>query len=177
MNATRPHWWLVNNGSGNGLLPDGTKPLPEPKLTISTTIWHHWATMTWSAVWLLNPVIKQKPCRFIMENVNSRQRRPMVSCWKPSDDLQYTVLPGKYAHCSCFVEFCCGLVQADFTHILQGYLLHWHLTNHTLFLSASNTNKLMGYTIKYEYQQHDLKVEHSYWIIGSNKNIIVWHHY
>ena len=24
---------LVNNGSGNGLLPDGTKPLPEPMLT------------------------------------------------------------------------------------------------------------------------------------------------
>ena len=23
----------VNNGSGNGLLPDGTKPLPEPMLT------------------------------------------------------------------------------------------------------------------------------------------------
>ena len=23
----------VNIGSGNGLLPDGTKPLPEPKLT------------------------------------------------------------------------------------------------------------------------------------------------
>ena len=22
---------LVNNGSGKGLLPDGTKPLPEPK--------------------------------------------------------------------------------------------------------------------------------------------------
>ena len=25
---------LVNIGSGNGLLPDGTKPLPEPMLTI-----------------------------------------------------------------------------------------------------------------------------------------------
>ena len=24
---------LVNIGSGNGLLPDGTKPLPEPRLT------------------------------------------------------------------------------------------------------------------------------------------------
>ena len=24
----------VNIGSGNGLLPDGTKPLPEPMLTI-----------------------------------------------------------------------------------------------------------------------------------------------
>ena len=27
----------VNSGSGNGLLPDGTKPLPEPMLT-----YHQW---------------------------------------------------------------------------------------------------------------------------------------
>ena len=26
-------WILVNIGSGNDLLPDGTKPLPEPMLT------------------------------------------------------------------------------------------------------------------------------------------------
>ena len=26
-------WILVNIDSGNGLLPDGTKPLPEPMLT------------------------------------------------------------------------------------------------------------------------------------------------
>ena len=32
---------LVNIGSGNGLLPDGTKPLPEPMLTN-----HHWNLVT-----------------------------------------------------------------------------------------------------------------------------------
>ena len=34
----------VNIGSGNGLLPDGTKPLPEPMLT-----YHHWSLVafTW----------------------------------------------------------------------------------------------------------------------------------
>ena len=32
VNATRPHWWLVNIGSVNGLVPNGTKPLPEPML-------------------------------------------------------------------------------------------------------------------------------------------------
>ena len=33
---------LVNTGSGNGLLPDGTKPLPEPMLyiIISKVLWH-----------------------------------------------------------------------------------------------------------------------------------------
>ena len=33
MNATKPHWWLVNIGSGNGLMSSGNKPLPEPTLT------------------------------------------------------------------------------------------------------------------------------------------------
>ena len=33
VNATKPHWWPVNIGSGNGLVPSGTKPLPEPMLT------------------------------------------------------------------------------------------------------------------------------------------------
>ena len=30
---TRPYLWLVNIGSGNGLVPSGNKPLPEPMLT------------------------------------------------------------------------------------------------------------------------------------------------
>ena len=37
-------WIWVNIGSGNGLVPDGTKPLPEPKLTN-----HQWGSVacTW----------------------------------------------------------------------------------------------------------------------------------
>ena len=39
-NVTEPYWWLVNIGSGNGLVQSGNKPLPEPMLTqISLTIW------------------------------------------------------------------------------------------------------------------------------------------
>ena len=30
---TWPHLWIVNIGSGNGLVPSGNKPLPEPLLT------------------------------------------------------------------------------------------------------------------------------------------------
>ena len=46
MYARGSHWW-VNIGSGNGLVPSGTKPLPEPLLTkISDTIWCHYATMS-----------------------------------------------------------------------------------------------------------------------------------
>ena len=33
MIATGPYWWYVNIGSGNGLVPPGNKPLPEPVLT------------------------------------------------------------------------------------------------------------------------------------------------
>ena len=33
VNATTPHWSLVDIGSGNGLVPSGNKPLPEPVLT------------------------------------------------------------------------------------------------------------------------------------------------
>ena len=41
VNATRPHRWLVNIGSDNGLVLSGNKPLPEPMLTqIYGTIWH-----------------------------------------------------------------------------------------------------------------------------------------
>ena len=41
------HWWLVNIGSGNGLVPSGNKSLTEPMLTqISVAIWRHWATMS-----------------------------------------------------------------------------------------------------------------------------------
>ena len=48
MNATRPYWWYVNIGSGNGLVPPGNKPLPESMLTqIYDAKWHHQATMSY----------------------------------------------------------------------------------------------------------------------------------
>ena len=39
---TRPHWWWVSIGSGNGLLPSGKTPLHESMLTqIYVAIWRH----------------------------------------------------------------------------------------------------------------------------------------
>ena len=47
MNGTRPYWWWVNIGSGNGLVLSGTKPLPDPMLTqFYVTIWRHQTTMS-----------------------------------------------------------------------------------------------------------------------------------
>ena len=46
-NVTRPHWCLVNTGSGYGFVPLGNKPVPEPMLTnFYDDIWHHYATMS-----------------------------------------------------------------------------------------------------------------------------------
>ena len=42
MNVTGLHWWAVSIGSGNGLVPSGNKPLPEPMLT---QICHHMASL------------------------------------------------------------------------------------------------------------------------------------
>ena len=42
MNVSGLHWWTINIGSGNGLVPSGNKPLPEPMLTQSyVAIWCH----------------------------------------------------------------------------------------------------------------------------------------
>ena len=64
----------VNNGSGNGLLPDGTKPLPEPMLTyqhgLLTFIYeqfrksyviHQWSKFGWKSHIKNSIQISQRP--------------------------------------------------------------------------------------------------------------------
>ena len=47
VNATEHLWWLVNIGSGNGLMPSGNKPLPELMFTqIYVTIYRYMAIMS-----------------------------------------------------------------------------------------------------------------------------------
>ena len=47
MNITEPHWWHVNIGSANDLVPLGNKPLPVPMLTKPYgTIWRHKDTVS-----------------------------------------------------------------------------------------------------------------------------------
>ena len=42
VNVRKPHWWLVNIGSGNGLGLTGTMSLPEPILShCYVAIWRH----------------------------------------------------------------------------------------------------------------------------------------
>ena len=54
MSVVRPSWWLVNIGSGNGLVPSGNKPLPEPMLTQIDVVIQ--APMSWDSllrVWVI----------------------------------------------------------------------------------------------------------------------------
>ena len=47
MDFTGSYWWWINVGSGNGLVPLGNKPLPEPMLTqIFVTTSHHLDTVS-----------------------------------------------------------------------------------------------------------------------------------
>ena len=46
MNTTEYIWRLVNDGSGDGLVPSGDKPVPEPMLTLLYVAkWCHQARM------------------------------------------------------------------------------------------------------------------------------------
>ena len=54
MNVTGPYWWWINIGSGNGLVSDGTKPLPRPTLDqVFVVTWRHRATLVsgWISWW------------------------------------------------------------------------------------------------------------------------------
>ena len=46
MSAKEPIDDKVNVGSGNGLVPSGNKPLPEPMLTKIHVTWHNQALMS-----------------------------------------------------------------------------------------------------------------------------------
>ena len=46
MNVDQAYWWYVNICSGNGLVPLGNRPLPEPMLTkINDAAWRHLVTV------------------------------------------------------------------------------------------------------------------------------------
>ena len=61
VNVTRPHWWLVNIGSGNGLVLSGTKPLLGPMC--AHVLWWHMASLGhkdltwhgWGSKWTCHP--------------------------------------------------------------------------------------------------------------------------
>ena len=45
------YWQFVSIGWGNGLVPEGTEPLPEPMLTkIHTAMWHHQVSLSYIQV-------------------------------------------------------------------------------------------------------------------------------
>ena len=104
VNITRPHSWLVNIGSGNGLVPSGNNPLPEPMLTQNlVTIWRQQATMSQAhdclygycplifltrpqwvkhmIVWLLSPNLYHLTCFTISYHPAGKVPRLIVGQW------------------------------------------------------------------------------------------------
>ena len=70
-----PCKWQINIGSGNGLVPSGNKPLPEPLLIqIYITIWCHNATVS------LSVLIKIWICTHLPTCCSS----PTLAHWSPS---------------------------------------------------------------------------------------------
>ena len=68
-------WILVNIGSGNGLLPDYTKPLPDPKLTYISKIF-----------WILSQYISSSDGLAIDHNIYFSQGK---KCGEKKFSLQY----------------------------------------------------------------------------------------
>ena len=72
LNATRPHWLIINIGSGKVLVPSGNRPLCEPVLTLTFVAircyqaimsWYHLKlSFTWHAqnLWCMNYLVKKK---------------------------------------------------------------------------------------------------------------------
>ena len=71
----------VNIGSGNGLLPDGTKPLPEPMLTD-----HQWSPVTFILRQFHKRCLNHQSLKFVWtnsrvgSNLNSPHKGPVI--WK-----------------------------------------------------------------------------------------------
>ena len=110
---------LVNIGSVNGLLPDGTKPLPEPMLT-----YHHWDTVTfiWCQFLKRTPAINHLN---LFENYlykiafkSPRGRWVTITCWE-SIGLETGI---HWEHqtnsgpVSYWQDFCCKYLQTFKVH-------------------------------------------------------------
>ena len=84
MNSTRPYWWLVNIGSGNGVVPSGTKPLPEKNLTeISVGIWRQWVNTSGNIVIQLENFWPNDPMQvcisWVLYTLRSKQKDHWVA--------------------------------------------------------------------------------------------------
>ena len=98
-----PHWKLINIGSGNGLLPDRTKPLSDSIL--SGPQWVDWSKVCWnkSSSYLLECI---NPCRveFILRKIKidiciSSQFSTLISRSMLVEDINLVILHIQYKLC------------------------------------------------------------------------------
>ena len=100
MNATNPHWWLVNVGSGNGLVLSGSKPLPEPMLTtFHVAIWRHQASLCFNSSPLVPHICVNKRDQHWLKSWLVACSTPshylnqwwLVVNWTPGNKLQWNL--------------------------------------------------------------------------------------
>ena len=103
--------WSVNLGSGNGLVPSGNKPLPEPMLTqITVTIGHNELT---------TPRRHHKAAL----HIELIRWNPDIFLWRP--------LPSNHNKYPCF--YISARVEGSFD-------MHWFQNSRILFWSCNNSS-------------------------------------
>ena len=69
MNVTGLHWWSVNIGLGNGLVPSGNNPLPEPMLTQNSCC--HMASLGQWVIGVIALVLPRAGVKYVLSNTNT----------------------------------------------------------------------------------------------------------
>ena len=84
----RDNWGLINIGSGNGLVPSGSKPLPEPMMTKinllcpSDVIWHHRSESTLDQVMAIQcqAINSLRPSDAICRHISESTLAQVMAC-------------------------------------------------------------------------------------------------
>ena len=167
---------LINTFSGNGLVPDGIKPLPEPKLT-----YHHRNPVAFIHSYNVNNINLHLKTSFPMLYLKSTHLKsqphlpPNGLCVKPvvstreagSLDILiypwlwwtsglYTIHYKKRTHGSCFVVYWWGIWLVDFTHIPRDYFTY--IANEQLYDCPSandGTQKYIGECLSHKFTRTD----------------------
>ena len=103
-----PHWWYINIGTGNGLVPSGNKPLSEPMMTQispghNELSFSHGVNTNWDK---LHKISKDFWSNNNMQNnriiQNTQQKRNCPWCWGIQMQIVYSIAEC----CFCFKHKC-----------------------------------------------------------------------
>ena len=151
MDATRPHWWLVSIGSGNGLVLSGINSLPG-----LTSTWVLWWRMETPAH---NELIKTTGCRWAWVSVSLNPLWPIDThnCQLTWSSLVYVIA------CS----LCCTKPYLNQWWLIINYTLSNKLqrnlnqTKKTLFQENPFENIICKMAANFSWHQHVMLLHHN----------------